>query len=560
MRTSRSTLQLLSCSLLTALFAGCGDDKTGPDAGEGETETGTTGDEPTTTTPPTTGEDSSTGEPFVPFPARGDIKLVRVEANPGVAIPIGLDGAAVGGAGRNAFVPKGRNMLIRAFVDVPDDWIERSIEARLTLSGGGVDRVLTQTVLISQDSYDNDLASTFYWGVEAVDVVPNIKYQIELWEVAPGAEMLAEPAQPAIAPLDGPAFVGVESSQAEMRVVLVPIDYKFGTCAAVVDGEAQRKVFEDALYQQNAISSLELTVHAPYPVDYSMTSFSGLSKLVSAMSQLRTDEGADPNVYYYALFDNCGGCIGSGDGIMSGCTVGLAADITGADENDARYRAAAGQLNKGGADTFVHEIGHTQGRRHIECAGAGVQAAGTDPSYPYADGRIGIWGFGIRDFSLRHPTVFSDYMSYCGRTWVSDWQWNATYSRIKTLSSWGKSGAGAPKIPGQTLSSGRGVLIGAVDPDGQQIWWTGPGDLSSERETSATHRVIFEFADGEVEASAQVSVREHYATRNIVARLPADFDGRELVGVRWVDDAGEHPVAPSAIRRLHGADRLQAAH
>jgi len=546
------------------MITGCGDDAgAGADEGvQAESSTGmplTSSGEPATTT----GETPTTGEelpPFEPFPARGGIKIVRVEGNSGVAVPIGLDGKGVDGPGRNAFIPGRRNLLIRAYVDVPDDWTARALEARLTLSGGGVDKVLTQTVTITEDSLDSDIASTFYWGVEAVDVVAGLKYQVELFEAAPGAEMLPEAAVPAISPLEGSAYVGVEADLAELRVVLVPVDYKYGTCAALVDGEAQRKTFEDALYQQNAIENLEFTVHAPYPVDYSMTSYSGLSKLVSAMSQLRTDEGADPNVYYYALFDNCGGCIGSGDGVMSGCTVGLAADITGPDENDARYRASAGQLNKGGVDTFVHEVGHTQGRRHIECAGAGVQAAGTDPSYPHEDGRIGVWGFGIRDFSLRHPTVFSDYMSYCGRTWVSDWQWNATYSRIKTLSSWGKSGAGAPKGGGQTLASGAGVLIGAVDPDGQQIWWTGPGDLSSARELSATHRVIFEFADGEVEASAQVSVRAHYATRNIVARLPADFDGRELMGVRWVDDEGEHPVAPSAIRRLHSPDRLQAAH
>ncbi|HEY0132451.1 MAG TPA: hypothetical protein VGB85_00190, partial [Nannocystis sp.] len=497
-------------------------------------------------------EEPTTAEPFVPMPARGGIKIVRVEANPGVAVPIGLDGAPVGGAGRNAFIPGSRNLLIRAYVDLPEDWIERPIEARLQLVGGGVDKVMTQTVTLSSDSVDADLKSTFYFGVEAVDVVPGLKYQVELWEAAAGAEDLPEPAEPAVALRDGPSFVGVESDLAEMRVVLVPIDYSFGNCAAVVDGEAHRKDFEAGLYQQNAISALELTVHAPYKVEYSMTEYSGLSKLVSAMSQLRTDEGADPNVYYYGLFDNCGGCIGAGDGLQAGCTVGLAADITGPDENDARFRAAAGQLNKGAVDTFVHEVGHTQGRRHIECAGAGVQAAGTDPSYPYEDGRIGVWGFGIRDFGLRHPTVYSDYMSYCGRTWVSDWQWNATYTRIKKLTGWGKSGAGAP-------ATGDGVLIGAVDPDGQQIWWTGPGDLSSEREPSATHRVIFEFADGEVETTTQVSVREHYATRNIVARLPEGFDERELIGVRWADEQGEQVVAPKLIRRLHKPVRLQTA-
>ena len=106
---------------------------------------------------------------------------------------------------------------------------------------------------------------------------------------------------------------------------------------------------------------------------------------------------------------------------------------------------------------------------------------------------------------------------------------------------------------------GAGVLIGAVDPDGEQMWWTGPGGLSSSRELSATHTVVFQFTDGEVEAPAQVSVREHYATRNIVAVLPAGFDERELVGVKLRDEDGVHPIAAASIRRLHHPDQLKSA-
>lgn len=541
----------LSLSLILSL-AGCGDDAVAgaEDAGESESESASE------TGSPTSGEEPTTGEPFTPIPARGGITLTLVEANPGVAVPIGRDGEEVGGPDRNAFIPKNRDMLIRAFIEVPDDWTPREIEARLTLSGGGVDVEKTQKLMVTKNSFAGKLESTFYFGVEAEYVVPNLKYQISLWEAGPGAEELPEPAAPAIVPVAGPGFVGVESSLAEMRVVLVPIDYSFGSCNAVVDGEAARKGFEDALYQQNGIENLEFTIHAPYKVTYDMVAYSGLSKLVSEMSQLRTTEGADTNVYYYGLFDNCGGCIGAGGGVSGGCTVGLAADLTGDEETDARFRAAAGQLNAGAAETFVHEIGHTQGRAHIACAGAGVQAAGTDSSYPYADGRIGVWGFGVRDFRLRHPTANSDYMSYCGQTWASDWQWNKTYLRIKKLSSWAKSGAGAPK----PAVDDEGVLIGAVDPDGEQVWWTGPGSLSSSRELSATHTVVFEFADGEVEAPAQVSVREHYPTRNIVARLPAGFDARDLIRVRLRDEQGEHPVGAAAIRRLHRLDRLKTAH
>jgi hypothetical protein len=533
-----------SSVLLTMMFCACSD----KDAGATDEDSGSSTDAASSGGgEPTTGEPA----PFEAIPARGGIKISRVEANPGIAVPIGLNGAEVGGADRNAFIPRERDTLVRVYVDTPDDWVERELEARLVLSVDGVDTTLTQKAVVKGDSSDNNLASGFYFGVPKEQMLPGLRYQVSLWETQPGQESLPEPAEPARSPLSGTAFVGVETERAELRVVLVPIDYSFGGCSKVVDGEEHRKAFEDAIFQQNGIQSLEFSIHAPYKVAFDMTNFNGLSKLVSEMSQLRTDDNVDDNIYYYGLFDNCGKCIGDG-GVNDGCTVGLAADITGDSPSDARFRAAAGQLNSGSAETFVHEVGHTQGRRHIECAGAGVQAQGTDPSYPYEDGRIGVWGFGVRDFKLYHPTVNSDYMSYCGQVWVSDWQWNATFKRITTLTTWGN----ADVAPGPKED---GVIIGAVDPSGQQIWWTGPGGLSEGRTLSATHTVVFEFADGEVEAPAQVSVREHYPTRNIVARLPAGFDERELLGVHLRDEDGEHEsVANVAIRRLHAPNKLKA--
>lgn len=549
----RNTLSTSCFLLTTVMLCACSDEGAAVDDGEG-----TTGG--ATTDPASGGEEPTTGEPepepFVAFPARGGVKISRVEANAGVAVPIGLAGAEVGGADRNAFIPRERDTLIRVFVDVPDDWSPRELEARLVLSVDGVDTTLTQKLLIEADTRESGLNSGFYFGVPKDLMIPGLRYEVSLWETDFGQEALPEPEEPARMPASGTAFVGVESSTAKMRLVLVPVDYSFGGCSKVVDGAEHQKKFEDALFQQNPVQELEFTIRAPYKVEFDMTKFNGLSRLVSEISQLRTADGVDPNVYYYGLFDNCGTCIGDG-GLGGGCTVGLAADITGPTISDARFRASVGQLNGGAADTFVHEVGHTQGRRHIACAGAGVQAQGTDGTYPHADGRIGVWGFGVRDFQLRHPTVNSDYMSYCGQTWVSDWQWNATYKRILTLSGWDT----ASVTPSSPAVQADGVLIGAIDPSGQQIWWTGPGGLSDERPLSATHMVVFEFADGEVELPAQVSVREHYPTRNIVARLPEGFDERELLGIRLRDEDGVHEaVSGAAIRRLHAIDSLKPAH
>jgi hypothetical protein len=496
--------------------------------------------------------DPSTGEPvFEPIPARGGIVIERVEANSGVAVMIGKDGEAVGGSERTTVLPPRRNTLFRAYVKVPEGWEARELEARLHLTGGGVDKVYKQKMLVKHDSRDSDINSTFSFGVAAADVQPGLKYSVELWETAPGQEDTPEGDVPPRAPYTGSAFVGIEDAYAHMRVVLVPVAYEYGSCKTQVDAAAVEGKFKQALFQQNPLESLDFTIHEPYSVGFDLTVYQGLSRLVSEMSQLRTAEKADPSVYYYALFDNCGECIGGGGGVSSGCTVGLAADITGDKESDAWRRVAAGQLIGKPEETFVHEIGHTQGRRHIECPGGNSQ--GNDGTYPHANGVIGVWGFGIQDIRLRHPNTHSDYMSYCGSTWVSDWQWFHTFVRIRTLSQWDLQGKTAPDP-----DEAGGLLIGAID-DGQEMWWTVPGSLEDDAPRSATHSVEFEFADGVDPVAAQVSVRAHGNTLNVVAPLPAGFDRRSLQRLTLHAPEGASEVPPTAVRYLHRPDRLKAA-
>ncbi len=130
MRNTIST----ACVLLTVTFCACGDDGALAEAGD-ESSTGAA-----STGEPTTGEPEPEPEPFVAIPARGGIKIAKVEANPGVAVPIGKDGGEVGGPDRNAFIPRERDSLVRVYVDVPDDWVERELEARLVLTVDGVER------------------------------------------------------------------------------------------------------------------------------------------------------------------------------------------------------------------------------------------------------------------------------------------------------------------------------------------------------------------------------------------------------------------------------------
>ena len=55
-------------------------------------------------------------------------------------------------------------------------------------------------------------------------------------------------------------------------------------------------------------------------------------------------------------------------------------------------------------ETFVHEIGHTQGRRHSPCGDAG----GTDGNYPYPEADIGSYGYnGVKNvyFAPNGPRI-----------------------------------------------------------------------------------------------------------------------------------------------------------
>ena len=67
---------------------------------------------------------------------------------------------------------------------------------------------------------------------------------------------------------------------------------------------------------------------------------------------------------------------------------------------------------------LAHEVGHNLDLRHAPCGGP----SSLDPSFPYADGGIGVWGYDFRDGSLVDPTYRRDIMGYCyDQGWLSDY-------------------------------------------------------------------------------------------------------------------------------------------
>ncbi len=485
----------------------------------------------------------TTGGPAGDEPARA-VEISRVEANSGVAIPIAIDGVWADGSQRNAQIPKNRNTAFRVYLDVADNsWIERPIEARMTLyQEDGTEKVYSETADIAQDSSTSSFQSNIVIGVLAEDMLPSTQFNIELFEAGGDYESLPAESEPPKA-MPEQNFIGIESSYQNMRIMIVPIDYNFGGCNTQFDtSDATLQPYIDHMFQQNAVENIDIEIHDYVVVDDLDLGGNGFFQLLGRIAQLRASEAPDPNVYYYGLFDNCGQCIGDG----GGCTLGVAQGIPGDSMGEAGGRAAIGAQflsnDEVGIETFVHEIGHTQGRRHIFCPNA--NAAGTDPSYPYADGKTEGWGFGVRDFQLRNGNTHYDYMSYCNPTWVSDWQWKETFQRIQTLSSW----EGADM---QDALEGRYVLTGAVNTEtGEAQWWTDRGWVEPE-DAEANHRVRFSYDDATSDDTLLVDAQPWSEGPWITVRapLPADF---EAVSAIQLDTPSLTANAPrSAIKAFH---------
>lgn len=119
---------------------------------------------------------------------------------------IGLDGGAVPSGAREAPLIQRRRALVRAYWEFSDDWMQRMIEARLTLSypGDTPDFVMSETMMIDGPASEYSLGKTINWGVPAENMLPGAEYRIELFETS--AEYEDSPAgdAPPAAPMGAP--------------------------------------------------------------------------------------------------------------------------------------------------------------------------------------------------------------------------------------------------------------------------------------------------------------------------------------------------------------------
>jgi hypothetical protein len=442
--------------------------------------------------------------PFEPIHARG-ISISFVEANHGVEVPIFRDGEWVDGPGRNAQLFKGRNTFFRALWELDDDFEPREIDFQITFFlPGGSSETATRRFLVEGPSAQAGLENAFWIIVPGELMVPGVHFQIELFETDFGYEDTPEPAQTAW-PAE-PAFVGIEETDMELRVLLVPVKHDLGEgCpdAPEIDEDAL-KYLRNQLYNQNPVENVEMMVHPGITYTSPLNGFSGLLQTLANLH-----DPADPGTYIYGVVRPCdGGPEGVG---------GQAISIPGFPTKDNYWsRTSVGRWYAGissTAETFVHEVGHCQGRRHVRCNGT---EGGVDPSYPYEGGSIGNWGFGATDATLRPPSA-KDYMTYCGTSWVSDWGWQKVVPYIREITSWYSEAA--PYDPGERHT----ILVGLIDPEaGTEHWFTTHGSHTGRVPTTDRFEITTDL--GVTELDATIAPMGEGKAYNLVVELPQTLD------------------------------------
>ncbi|MEM6296265.1 MAG: hypothetical protein AAGA54_33650, partial [Myxococcota bacterium] len=417
------------------LILACGDDTTsaGGDAGTGGSTSGdpatttddsvssgtTTGDSADGTTTDDSADASSTEAPPVEDPefAR-DIRLERLTVNQATQVELVVGGIEVPGEDYNTRVISGRRTLLRGFWSLHANFEPREILGRLTVDypdGTQFEQDFVQ--FVDGESSDGAGASSFQWLLEPDQVVPGMTYRVRLFEM-PGSEAPGELSDPPpIAPLAGPGMLQLYDVPLQLKVVLVPIQHEFEGCTItpdITDDDVQ--ALREQLEQNNPVQEALFEVREPMIYTETIGNGGGFSPILAALAQTRAADNPPANVYYYGLMDPCDGYP---PGLL-GQAIAIAGPPTMANGQE---RISTGRWNGSGAaaaETFVHEVGHTQGRRHVRCSGG---EAGIDAAYPHEGGRIGVWGFGIYDFELRSPSGGRDYMTYCSNEWVSDYSW-----------------------------------------------------------------------------------------------------------------------------------------
>lgn len=322
-------------------------------------------------------------------------------------------------------IVRGRDALLRIHVEPHSDWVERKIEAVVTVSNNKGTEVLRKVKNIKKASTQGALNSTINLEIPGDLLLKSTSFEVELQE-------LEEP-RPSGAVgrvtwhSDDTGGLDVQRSD-HLDLVIVPIRYDYDGSGRLPDtSPRQIQAIEDLMYGMFPATDVKVTVSAPLPWNRRIDAFNGWEDLLIHLNNQRALAEVRPNTYFYGMFRPT-------DSInhfcSSGCILGLS--LLGGTSPFFRASIGVGFPGPISVETVPHEIGHAHGREHAPC---GLYGQPSDRAFPNNNADIGVWGYDLVEGKLFEPSRTKDVMSYCSPIWVSDYTWVGLLDRIQAVAS-----------------------------------------------------------------------------------------------------------------------------
>ena len=334
------------------------------------------------------------------------VALTSVDLYQGIRRPLVAGGALV-----TSDIPivAGKDAMVRLFYATSSGYDGQPVTARFSVNNGPA---IEQTVAITGTSSQPQLGSTINLALPGATLTPGATFKVELLQ--PSESSSGSNGEAAFPSDGGTAPLAVQQGGVKLKITLVPVSNN-GTLPDT--SSAQVQAYQTLFAEQYPVAAVAISVRSQaYTFNGDLSSYNGWTALLDEITTLRGQDGVPADVYYY--------------GIHAGPDTGLLGLGWVASPNDVTSRAAIGVGWTGNTapETAIHEVGHNHGRQHSPCGVAG------DANFPHPGAGIGVWGFSPSQNALFSPSTHKDFMSYCQPRWVSDWTFQALFTRLKQVS------------------------------------------------------------------------------------------------------------------------------
>lgn len=322
----------------------------------------------------------------------------------------------------------GKDAVMRVHVTRQSDYSTKDVYVRVEFSGGDGICPVEQLHTVSADSSITTLSSTLNVEVPGEYIQPGVEYAVSIREADGGGGGNSDNAR---WPSSGTNAFDPQDAGGPLKIVIVPVKYNADGSGRLPElGDDQLQLYEDLFYNTYPVPDVEIEVLEPYDWSTAVSAYGqNWDTLLNAITQLRNNNGAADNEYYYGSFAPAGSI---GEFCGGGCVAGLCNLVEQPSMSWGRACIGLGFPGIDAAETMIHEVGHAHGRWHSPSGGAQQ----VDPSYPYPDGTIGVHGYSLFEGVLYNPSSTYDFMGYSMQTnWVSDYTYEGLFQRVVAVNS-----------------------------------------------------------------------------------------------------------------------------